>query len=116
MQERALELADWTGFDERRAEARRRGRCRGIGLGHYVELNTGAPRERAEIRVLPEGRVEVVLGTLSAGQGHETSFAQLVAEWFAVDLAQVRLLPATPTSRRSAAARTRAARCAWAPW
>ena len=37
-------------------------------------------------------RVEVVLGTLSAGQGHETSFAQLIAEWFAVELAQVRLL------------------------
>ena len=92
VQERALELADWEGFDKRRTQSRARGRRRGIGLGHYVELNTGAPRERAEIRVLPERRVEVVLGTLSAGQGHETSFAQLVAEWFAVDLAQVKLL------------------------
>jgi carbon-monoxide dehydrogenase large subunit len=92
VQARALELADWKGFEKRRRESRSRGRCRGIGLGHYVELNTGAPRERAEIRVLPGRRVEVVLGTLSAGQGHETSFAQLVAEWLAVDLAQVKLL------------------------
>jgi len=92
VQARALELADWKGFEKRRRESRLRGRCRGIGLGHYVELNTGAPRERAEIRVLPERRVEVVLGTLSAGQGHETSFAQLVAEWLAVDLAQVKLI------------------------
>jgi carbon-monoxide dehydrogenase large subunit len=92
VQARALELADWKGFETRRRESRARGRCRGIGLGHYVELNTGAPRERAEIRVLPERRVEVVLGTLSAGQGHETSFAQLVAEWLAVDLAQVKLI------------------------
>ena len=91
VQKRALELADWTGFETRRKESRARGRCRGIGLGHYVELNTGAPRERAEIRVLPDRRVEVVLGTLSAGQGHETSFAQLIAEWLAVDLAQVKL-------------------------
>jgi aerobic carbon-monoxide dehydrogenase large subunit len=91
-QRRVLELADWKGFEERRQESRLRGRCRGIGLGHYIELNTGAPRERAEIRVLPERRVEVVLGTLSAGQGHETSFAQLVAEWLAVDLREVSLI------------------------
>src|ERR1051325_11081889 len=62
------------------------------GVAAYIELNTGAPRERAEIRVLPEGRVEVVLGTLSAGQGHETSFAQLVAEWLSADLERVTLL------------------------
>jgi carbon-monoxide dehydrogenase large subunit len=91
-QDRALALADWAGFEARRAAARRRGRYRGIGLGNYIELNTGVPRERAEIRVLPEGRIDVVLGTLSAGQGHETSFAQLMAEWFDVELAQVRLI------------------------
>jgi carbon-monoxide dehydrogenase large subunit len=91
-QRRVAELADWKGFEERRQASRLRGRCRGIGLGHYIELNTGAPRERAEIRVLPERRVEIVLGTLSAGQGHETSFAQLVAEWLAVDLREVSLL------------------------
>ncbi|MGH8695606.1 MAG: xanthine dehydrogenase family protein molybdopterin-binding subunit [Burkholderiales bacterium] len=91
-QDRVLALADWAGFEARRAAARRRGRYRGIGLGNYIELNTGVPRERAEIRVLPEGRIDVVLGTLSAGQGHETSFAQLLAEWFDVELSQVRLI------------------------
>jgi carbon-monoxide dehydrogenase large subunit len=92
VQDRVLRLADWAGFEARRAEARRRGRYRGIGLGHYIELNTGVPRERAEITVAPEGRIDVVLGTLSAGQGHETSFAQLIAEWFDVELEQVRLI------------------------
>ena len=92
VQERALELADWKGFEKRRKESRARGRHRGIGLGNYIELNTGAPRERAEIRVLPGGRIEVVLGTLSAGQGHETSFAQLMCEWLGVELSQVSLL------------------------
>jgi aerobic carbon-monoxide dehydrogenase large subunit len=91
-QDRAVALGDWTGFEARRAEARRRGRYRGIGLANYIELNTGAPRERAEITVRPDGAVEVALGTLSAGQGHETSFAQLVAEWLAVELGCVRLI------------------------
>jgi carbon-monoxide dehydrogenase large subunit len=92
VQSRTAALGDWAGFEARREAARRRGKLRGIGLGHYVELNTGAPRERAEVRVLPQRRVEVVLGTLSAGQGHETSFAQLIAEWLGVALSDVQLL------------------------
>jgi carbon-monoxide dehydrogenase large subunit len=91
-QDRAVALSDWAGFEARRREARRRGRYRGIGLGNYIELNTGMPRERAEITVRPEGRIDVVIGTLSAGQGHETSFAQLLAEWFDVEVGQVRLI------------------------
>ncbi|MEA3191692.1 MAG: aerobic carbon-monoxide dehydrogenase large subunit [Betaproteobacteria bacterium] len=91
-QDRAAAAAGWHGFEARRAEARRRGRYRGIGLANYVELNTGAPREQAEITVRPEGRIDLVLGTLSSGQGHETSFAQLIADWFSVEPSQVRLL------------------------
>jgi carbon-monoxide dehydrogenase large subunit len=90
--ERAIALGDWKGFAARRTEARRRGRYRGIGVACYVELNTGAPRERAEITVQPDGRVDVVIGTLSSGQGHETSFAQVVVEWLGVPLAQVRVI------------------------
>src|SRR6267142_5151679 len=92
VQDRVVALADWAGFEARRAEARRRGRYRGIGLGNYIELNTGMPRERTEITVHPEGRVDVVLGTLSAGQGHETSFPQLLVEWLGVAHEQVRLI------------------------
>src|SRR5262249_61883479 len=77
----AVALADWAGFERRRREARARGRYRGIGLGNYIEIATGAPRERTEITVRPEGTVDVVIGTLSAGQGHETSFGQLIVEW-----------------------------------
>src|SRR3989449_11381452 len=76
VQDRAVALADWARFEARRAEARRRGRYRGIGLANYLELNTGMPRERVEITVQPEGRIDVVLGTLSAGPGHETSLPQ----------------------------------------
>src|SRR4029077_18666428 len=45
----ATKLGDWAGFEARRAEARRHGRYRGIGIAHSIELNTGAPRERAEM-------------------------------------------------------------------
>jgi carbon-monoxide dehydrogenase large subunit len=80
----ALAMAGWQGFPSRRAEARQRGRYRGIGIANYVEITSGAPRERTEITVKPEGRVELVMGTMSSGQGHETSFAQLVTEWLGV--------------------------------
>jgi aerobic carbon-monoxide dehydrogenase large subunit len=82
--DKALELSDWKGFPGRRAASRARGRCRGISLGNYIETTSGFPRERAEITVLPEGRIEVILGTQSTGQGHETTFPQLVAEWFGI--------------------------------
>jgi aerobic carbon-monoxide dehydrogenase large subunit len=90
--ERALELGDWVGFPLRRAQARARTRHRGIAVANYVEITTGIPRERAEVTVLPEGCIEVVIGTLSSGQGHETSFAQLITEWFAVPISQVRIV------------------------
>jgi carbon-monoxide dehydrogenase large subunit len=92
VQARALELSDWKNVGERKAESRSRGRLRGIGMAHYIELNTGAPRERAQLTVQSDGTVDVVLGTLSSGQGHETSFAQLVAEWLGVDFSRIRLL------------------------
>ena len=88
----ALALGDRDGFAARRDEAGRRGRRRGFGVASYVETSTGAPRERTEMTVHPEGRVDVVIGTLSSGQGHETSFAQLVTEWLGVPLDAVRLI------------------------
>ena len=82
--DRALELGDWAGFKRRRAEARKRKMLRGIGLCSYLETTGGYPRERADITVHPQGRVDVVVGTLSSGQSHETTFAQCVAEWLGV--------------------------------
>ena len=99
--ERALALADWQGFPARRAEVRRRGRWRGIGIANFVEITTGAPRERAEITVLPDGKVELVMGTMSSGQGHETSFAQLVTEWLGVPFESINYV-AHDTARVSA--------------
>jgi len=90
--EAALKLGDWEGFLARRAEAKQRGKRRGIGVANYVDTATGVPRERAEVTVHPDGRVDVVIGIVSNGQGHETSFAQLVHEWLGTELDRIRLI------------------------
>jgi carbon-monoxide dehydrogenase large subunit len=83
--ERALELADWEGFPARRAAAGARGRLAGIGVANYVEAPVGAPQEQVQVAVSPDGTVELIVGTQSTGQGHETSFAQVVADELGVD-------------------------------
>lgn len=89
--ERVIELADWQGFESRRQEALRRGRLRGIGLSNYIESPVGAPRERIELRLLPDGTTDIVSGTQSTGQGHETTFAQVVADHLGVPFESIRL-------------------------
>ena len=58
-----------------------KGLRRGIGTGCYIESASGAPHERAIVKVQPDKTVSMTIGTLSSGQGHETSFAQLLSEW-----------------------------------
>ena len=82
--ERAMALVDWDGFPARRRTAKEEGRLVGIGLANYIETATGYPHERAEMEILPCGRVDLVIGTQSSGQGHETTYAQIVSEWLGV--------------------------------
>jgi len=88
----ALRLADWDGFPARQAEAETRGRKLGIGLANYIESSIGNPHERAELRVLPQGVVEAIIGTQPTGQGHETSFAQVIADLLGISAAEVRIV------------------------
>jgi aerobic carbon-monoxide dehydrogenase large subunit len=88
----ALKLGDWAGFARRRAEAKKRGKYRGIAVGNYVDISTGVPREKAEITVVPEGSVQLIIGITSQGQGHETSFAQLISEWLGVPIESVQMV------------------------
>jgi len=81
----AMDIADWKGFPARRRDAKRRGKLLGRGLANYVESSIGAPKEQARITVRPQdssgpARVDAVIGTQSNGQGHETSFSQVVAD------------------------------------
>src|SRR6516164_8342324 len=83
---RALQTADWDGFPARRREAKKRGRLLGIGVANYVETPVGMPHERVALKVAKGGergsaaRVDLVVGTQSSGQGHETSFRQVIAD------------------------------------
>ncbi|HZT50807.1 MAG TPA: molybdopterin cofactor-binding domain-containing protein, partial [Stellaceae bacterium] len=88
----ALRLVDWPGFPARRDAAEARGFRAGIGLANYLESPTGFPGERADLRVDPAGRVAAVIGTQASGQGHETSFAQVVASALQIPLAEVSIL------------------------
>ncbi|WP_286505222.1 xanthine dehydrogenase family protein molybdopterin-binding subunit [Variovorax davisae] len=78
--DRVLQLADWAGFARRREASAARGKLRGIGLANYIESPVGAPRERIELEMRPDGQLDIVSGTQSTGQGHETSFLQVLAE------------------------------------
>ncbi len=101
----AMKAADWAGFPARRAEAANRGRLRGIGMACYIEACGIAPSaavgslgagvglwESAEVRVNPAGTIEVLTGAHSHGQGHETTFAQVVAERFGVPLDSIQIV------------------------
>jgi carbon-monoxide dehydrogenase large subunit len=88
----ALELGDWAGFAARREASRARGLLRGIGIANYVDTGTGVTRERAEVRIDAEGLVTLVIGTISNGQGHETTYAQLLTQWLGVPLRSIRVV------------------------
>ncbi len=102
---KALEAADYKGFGKRRKEAEKRGKLRGIGFSSYIEACGIAPSaavgslgagvglwESAEVRVNPIGTVEVLTGSHSHGQGHETTFAQLVCERLGVSMDAVSIV------------------------
>lgn len=87
----ALALGDWDGFPARRARSEARGLLRGRGISCYVEL-CATVSDRMEVRFDPTGGVSILAGTFSYGQGHETSFAQMIHEWLDVPLDQIRLV------------------------
>jgi len=86
-------LADWPGYSERLAASTAAGRYRGRGIVYYVD-NTGVFNERMELRFDPSGELTIVAGTLSHGQGHETSYAQMVSDWLGVPAEKIHLAQA----------------------
>ncbi len=82
------------GFAARRAEAASRGRLRGLGIACFLETARGATEENAAIRFPGDGTVELLLGTQSNGQGHETSYAQIAADLFGLPVERFRFVQA----------------------
>lgn len=104
-QDQAMKAADYKGFEKRRAEAAKRGKLRGIGFSNYIEACGIAPSaavgslgagvglwESAEVRVNPVGTIEILTGSHSHGQGHETTFAQIVAERFGLPTENIQIV------------------------
>jgi aerobic carbon-monoxide dehydrogenase large subunit len=86
-------LADWDGYAARRAQSEAASKLRGHSITYYVD-NTGVFNERMELRFDPSGELTIVAGTLSHGQGHETSYAQMVADWLGVPVDKIHLVQA----------------------
>ena len=86
----ALQLSDFAGFEARRAQSRRRGMLRGIGVINAIEQAAGMLDEGAEIRFDPSGGCTVLMGLHSHGQGHETVFRQLLADQLGLEFEQIR--------------------------
>lgn len=82
--------ADWDGYESRRAASEADGKHRGRGIVYYVD-NTGIFNDRMEIRFDPSGTVTVLSGTMNHGQGHETSYGQMVSGWLGVPMEDIRL-------------------------
>jgi carbon-monoxide dehydrogenase large subunit len=89
--DRALEISDWKGFDSRKKVSQGKGKLRGRSLIYYLE-DSGVFNERMELRFDPSGTVTVVAGTHNHGQGHATTYAQLVSDWLGVPFESVRLV------------------------
>jgi len=94
--EMALGLADRAGFEKRRAEARQRGKLRGLGVVNPIEV-AGGPYaavnpDTAEVRVNPDGSVSLFAGSTSMGQGNETAFAQIVSDRLGVPPERIQVL------------------------
>lgn len=90
--ERALELADHAGFEDRRAAARERGLLRGFGLANAIEQAAGPVPEYAEIRFNPGGTALVMMGTKAHGQGHETVYRQILHQHLGLDFADMQVI------------------------
>lgn len=103
--DQAMKAADYSGFEKRQKEAAKRGKLRGIGMSCYIEACGIAPSaavgslgagvglwESAEVRVNPVGTIEVLTGSHSHGQGHETTFAQVVSERFGLPTDNVQIV------------------------
>jgi aerobic carbon-monoxide dehydrogenase large subunit len=107
--EKCLALADWPGFAARRTASERAGKLRGRGVACYIERG-GVTNERMELRFDPSGGVTILAGTHSHGQGHATTYAQLVADWLGLPFETIRFVQgdtdAVPFGRGTYAARS----------
>jgi carbon-monoxide dehydrogenase large subunit len=90
--DRALAAADAEGFPTRRRESEARGFLRGLGYAYHIKGTGGSPHENVDIRFEPDGTVSLITGTQTIGQGHETTFPQILADRLGLPNERIRLV------------------------
>jgi carbon-monoxide dehydrogenase large subunit len=90
--EKALIAADWDGYPARQAASKARGKIRGRGMGHYLEVTAGDGNEMGGIRFEDDGNVTIITGTLDYGQGHASPFAQVLSAQLGVPFEKIKLV------------------------
>jgi carbon-monoxide dehydrogenase large subunit len=90
--DRALAAADVDGFPERRTESEARGLLRGLGFAYHIKATGGSPHENVDIRFEADGTVSLITGTQTIGQGHETTFPQILADRLGLPNERIRLV------------------------
>ena len=90
--EAALELADREGLAVRKADSRKRGRLRGMGIAHYIENCGSGPEETGRLRIDPDGMATFTIGTQDNGQGHQTAYGQIIAGQLGIDISRIRVV------------------------
>lgn len=107
-----LQRAGWADFAVRRKQSSKSGKLRGIGMSYYVEICSAMGGEDTHVRFEKSGRVTVLMGTQSSGQGHETSFAQMVAAGLGVQMGDIDVIQgdsrAIPTGEGTGGSRSMA--------
>ena len=89
--QKCLVLADWKGFEARRVASEKKGKLRGRAVAYFIEQG-GVFNDRMELRFDPSGTVTIVAGTFSHGQGHATTYAQMVSDWLGVPFENIRFV------------------------
>ncbi|HXV73907.1 MAG TPA: molybdopterin cofactor-binding domain-containing protein, partial [Sphingomonadales bacterium] len=97
----ALKNARWDSFPVRRKESEAAGRLRGIGLAYYIECTVGDDTEEVTLEFTADGKVLYYVGTQTTGQGHLTTFSQIIAERLGIDLERVELVEGDSTRKSS---------------
>ncbi len=90
--DKALQAADWNGFEKRKTESAKQGKLRGRGIGQYLEVTGPPSKEYGGIRFEEDGTITMLSGTLDYGQGHATPFAQVLGEQLGIPVSKFRLL------------------------
>ncbi|HAJ21194.1 MAG TPA: xanthine dehydrogenase family protein molybdopterin-binding subunit, partial [Rhodospirillaceae bacterium] len=87
-----VKAADWDGFPQRRAASEVKGLKRGIGVGVYLHLTGGSPKEKSEVLLQQDGSIQILTGVQASGQGHQTAFAQMVADRLQIPMDHIEVI------------------------